>query len=185
MTDLCVSYIWIINFFCYSFSFVAPCLLENGTVAKKSEAPQKSLGTAPGNFFDEYILMDVLGRGSYSVCRLARHRATGQQYAVKVNNRLCGLSFVFILSFCLQIIDKSKCDCKEEVEILLRYGHHPGIVSLKNVHEVAGNIFLVLQLLRGGDLLDYMMAKVCFCFCSSLAFCNKQLCIFNNHLICF
>lgn len=75
---------------------MAPCLLENGTVAKKSEAPQKSLGTTPGNFFEEYILMDVLGRGSYSVCRLARHRATGQQYAVKVSGELRGLFAVFI-----------------------------------------------------------------------------------------
>lgn len=71
--------------FGFRFSFVAPCLLENGTVAKKNETPQKSLGTAPGNFFEEYVLMDVLGRGSYSVCRLARHRTTGQHYAVKVS----------------------------------------------------------------------------------------------------
>lgn len=72
-------------YFSCSFSFVAPCLLENGTtVVKKNETSQKILGTAPGNFFDEYHLMDILGTGSYSVCKLARHRATGQQYAVKV-----------------------------------------------------------------------------------------------------
>lgn len=68
----------------FRFSFVAPCLLENGTVVKKSEPPQKIIGTVSANFFEEYVLMDVLGMGSYSVCRLARHRATGQQYAVKV-----------------------------------------------------------------------------------------------------
>ncbi|KAJ8964727.1 hypothetical protein NQ317_017617 [Molorchus minor] len=39
------------------------------------------------------------------------------------------------------IINKSLCDCGEEVEILLRYGQHPGIW------------------LKGGDLLDYMMKK--------------------------
>lgn len=48
------------------------------------------------------------------------------------------------------------------MEILLRYGNHPGIVSLKHVHEVGGKVYLVLQLLRGGDLLDYMMTKVSF-----------------------
>lgn len=52
------------------------------------------------------------------------------------------------------------CDCREEVEILKRYGQHPGIVSLKGVYEEAGKIYLVLQLLRGGDLLDYMVQKV-------------------------
>lgn len=44
----------------------------------------------------------------------------------------------------------------------MRYGHHPGIVSLKTVYEEAGKIYLVLQLLRGGDLLDYMIKKVLF-----------------------
>lgn len=52
------------------------------------------------------------------------------------------------------------CDCREEIEILMRYGHHPGIVSLKGVYEDGGKIYVVLQLLKGGDLLDYMMAKV-------------------------
>ncbi|KAK9754846.1 Protein kinase C terminal domain [Popillia japonica] len=122
------------------FSFVAPCLLDGTPVLKKNDAPQKSLSTSANNFFEEYELLNILGTGSYSVCRLARHRATGQQYAVK-------------------IINKSSCDCLEEVEILLRYGHHPGIVSLKGVYEEAGKVYLVLQLLRGGDLLDYMIAR--------------------------
>jgi hypothetical protein len=37
------------------------------------------------NFSDDYILMEMLGTGSYSVCKLARHKATGQQFAVKVS----------------------------------------------------------------------------------------------------
>ncbi|XP_044756566.1 ribosomal protein S6 kinase 2 beta isoform X2 [Coccinella septempunctata] len=123
------------------FSFVAPCLMENGTVVKqKFETPSKSVRTTEKNFFDDYTLMDVLGCGSYSICKLARHNATNQQYAVK-------------------IIQKSMCDCREEVEILLRYGHHPGIVSLKTVFEDAGKVYMVLQLLRGGNLLDYMMKR--------------------------
>ncbi|RZC34282.1 ribosomal protein S6 kinase 2 beta, partial [Asbolus verrucosus] len=139
------------------FSFVAPCLLENGTPAKKPEAPLKMMRTTERNFFDDYVLMEMLGAGSYSVCRLARHKATGQQYAVKVA-RLDSPSGRN-LSVPLQIINKSLCDCREEVEILMRYGHHPGIVSLKGVYEEAGKMYVVLQLLRGGDLLDYMMAK--------------------------
>ncbi|KAL3277610.1 hypothetical protein HHI36_012952 [Cryptolaemus montrouzieri] len=123
------------------FSFVAPCLLENGTVTKKNmETPAKSVRTTERNFFDEYTLLNVIGTGSYSVCRLARHNATNQQFAIK-------------------IIQKSMCDCREEVEILLRYGHHPGIVSLKTVYEDVGKVYLVLQLLRGGDLLEYMMKR--------------------------
>ncbi|KAK9881063.1 hypothetical protein WA026_014408 [Henosepilachna vigintioctopunctata] len=123
------------------FSFVAPCLLENGTdIKKKSETPAKSVRTTERNFFDEYTLLNVLGTGSYSVCRLARHNVTNQQFAVK-------------------IIQKTLCDCREEVEILARYGHHPGIVSLKTVFEDSTKVYLVLQLLRGGDLLEYMTKR--------------------------
>lgn len=35
--------------------------------------------------------------------------------------------------FFFKIIDKSKKDCQEEVEILLRYGHHNNIVTLRDV----------------------------------------------------
>lgn len=33
----------------------------------------------------------------------------------------------------LQVIDKSKRDPSEEIEILLRYGQHPNIITLKDV----------------------------------------------------
>ena len=32
----------------------------------------------------------------------------------------------------MKIIDKSKRDCEEEVSILLRYGQHPNIISLRS-----------------------------------------------------
>lgn len=32
-----------------------------------------------------------------------------------------------------QVIDKSKRDPSEEIEILLRYGQHPNIITLKDV----------------------------------------------------
>nr|XP_023014547.1 ribosomal protein S6 kinase 2 beta isoform X1 [Leptinotarsa decemlineata] len=122
------------------FSFIAPCLLDGAIVPKMIDVPVNSMRTCDQNFSEDYVLMDIIGTGSYSVCRLARHKTTGQQYAVK-------------------IINKSLCDCREEVEILLRYGKHPGIVSLKNVYEDESKVYLVLQLLKGGDLLDYMIAK--------------------------
>lgn len=35
--------------------------------------------------------------------------------------------------YILQIIDKSKRDPSEEIEILMRYGQHPNIITLKDV----------------------------------------------------
>jgi hypothetical protein len=42
-------------------------------------------------------------------------------------------SFFKLCTFAFQIIDRSKRDCREEVEILLRWGYHPNIVTLRDV----------------------------------------------------
>lgn len=69
----------------YRFSFVAPCLLENGAVPKKVDTTL-NMRTVERNFFDDYILMETLGTGSYSICKLARHKLSGLQVAVKVTD---------------------------------------------------------------------------------------------------
>lgn len=37
------------------------------------------------------------------------------------------------LSFCYQIIDKARKDPSEEIEVLLRYGQHPNVITLRDV----------------------------------------------------
>lgn len=96
-------------------------------------------GVKPGAFQDEYQMGRELGRGTFSVCRLCEHRATRKQYAVK-------------------IISKAEHDCREEVEILLRYGNHANIVCLYSVHEDYNFVYLVMELLKGGELLDRILA---------------------------
>lgn len=54
------------------------------------EMPLLSLRTNERNIFDDYVLTDMLGLGSYSQVRLAKHKVTGQQYAIKVK-----LQFIF------------------------------------------------------------------------------------------
>nr|XP_029732252.1 ribosomal protein S6 kinase 2 beta isoform X3 [Aedes albopictus] len=135
------------------FSFIAPGLLgddtpnfANGTGSLMNQQPTSRSpfsneipGVKPGAFGDEYTLMQELGRGTFSICRLCENRTTKKHYAVK-------------------IIDKSSHDCREEVEILLRYGNHPNIVSLFGVHEDTSYVYLVMELLKGGELLDRILA---------------------------
>lgn len=59
----------------------------------------------------------------------------------------------------LQVIDRKKRDPTEEIEILLRYGRHPHIVTLRALHEDERHVYLVLELLRGGELLDRMLQR--------------------------
>lgn len=96
-------------------------------------------GSKPVPFNEEYNLMQELGRGTFSVCRLCEHKATRKQFAVK-------------------ILNKSGHDCREEVEILLRYGNHANIVKLIAVHDDTNYVYLVMELLKGGELLDRILA---------------------------
>ncbi|KAK7870291.1 hypothetical protein R5R35_001013 [Gryllus longicercus] len=124
------------------FSFIAPCLLEeqaNSVPERASEVlSNKLMYVKPNSISDEYELKETIAMGSYSVCRLCVHRASRTEYAVKV-------------------IDKSKKDCQEEVEILLRWGHHPNIVTLRDVYEDDRSVYLVMELMRGGELLDRIL----------------------------
>ncbi|KAM9665306.1 ribosomal protein S6 kinase alpha-2 [Trichechus inunguis] len=95
------------------------------------------------HFTDGYEIKEDIGVGSYSVCKRCVHKATDAEYAVK-------------------IIDKSKRDPSEEIEILLRYGQHPNIITLKDVYDDGKYVYLVMELMRGGELLDRILRQRCF-----------------------
>jgi hypothetical protein len=60
---------------------------------------------------------------------MLNHRRMGQR---AVQFLMLG-QFLKLCTFPFQIIDKSKRDCQEEIEILLRWGYHPNIVTLRDV----------------------------------------------------
>ncbi|MEE6468735.1 hypothetical protein FKM82_008359, partial [Ascaphus truei] len=94
-------------------------------------------------FTDGYDLKEDIGVGSYSICKRCIHKGTNMEYAVK-------------------IIDKSKRDPTEEIEILLRYGQHPNIITLKDVYDDGKYVYLVTELMKGGELLDKILRQKFF-----------------------
>ncbi|XP_034291748.2 ribosomal protein S6 kinase alpha-3 [Pantherophis guttatus] len=94
-------------------------------------------------FTDGYEVKQDIGVGSYSICKRCIHKTTNMEYAVK-------------------IIDKSKRDPTEEIEILLRYGQHPNIITLKDVYDDGKYVFLVTELMKGGELLDKILRQKFF-----------------------
>ncbi|XP_011496245.1 PREDICTED: ribosomal protein S6 kinase 2 beta [Ceratosolen solmsi marchali] len=127
------------------FSFVAPCLLDNHDNFFEHKQCENVASNFPAYvnptcITDEYDFKQEIGKGSYSTVYLAIHKATKTEYAIKV-------------------IDRKKRDPTEEIEILLRYGRHPHIVTLKALHEDERHVYLVLELLRGGELLDRMLQR--------------------------
>ncbi|XP_022623442.1 ribosomal protein S6 kinase alpha-3 isoform X1 [Seriola dumerili] len=122
------------------FSFVA--ITEEETQPLPNAIVQQ-LHRSTSQFSDAYEIKEDIGVGSYSICKRCIHKGTGMEYAVK-------------------IINKAKRDPTEEVEILLRYGQHPNIITLKDVYDDGRSVFLVTELMKGGELLDKILRQKFF-----------------------
>uniref|UniRef100_A0A8C7WMA5 Serine/threonine-protein kinase DCLK2 n=1 Tax=Oryzias sinensis TaxID=183150 RepID=A0A8C7WMA5_9TELE len=88
---------------------------------------------------EKYKVGKVIGDGNFAVVKECVERATGQEFALK-------------------IIDKARCSGKEhlienEVAVLRRV-RHPSIIQLMEVDETPTQLFLVMELVKGGDLFD-------------------------------
>uniref|UniRef100_A0A803TZS4 non-specific serine/threonine protein kinase n=1 Tax=Anolis carolinensis TaxID=28377 RepID=A0A803TZS4_ANOCA len=132
------------------FSFVATTAIEDHKISPLNNILPIPLHHVKvqlhGNsalFTDAYELKEDIGVGSYSVCKRCIHIVSNMEFAVK-------------------IIDKSKRDPSEEIEILMRYGQHPNIITLKDVYDDGKYIYLVTELMKGGELLDRILRQKCF-----------------------
>uniref|UniRef100_A0A3Q3G717 Serine/threonine-protein kinase DCLK2 n=1 Tax=Labrus bergylta TaxID=56723 RepID=A0A3Q3G717_9LABR len=145
-------------FSCYfpSLSFIS----VNGTPASQLSTPHSGKSpspspTSPGSLSqpevvdevpavpsyisDRYKVGRMLGDGNFAVVRECVEHTTGREYALK-------------------IINKGKCRGKEhmiqnEVAILRRV-KHPNIVLLIEEMDTYNELYLVMELVKGGDLFD-------------------------------
>ncbi|KAI7792565.1 putative ribosomal protein S6 kinase alpha-3-like [Triplophysa rosa] len=124
------------------FSFVAISSEEESQPLQSNSMTSivQQLHRNVNQFNDAYEVREDIGVGSYSVCKRCIQKSTGMEYAVK-------------------IINKAKRDPTEEVEILLRYGQHPNIITLKDVYDDGRSVYLVTELLMGGELLDKILRQ--------------------------
>uniref|UniRef100_U5EQ26 non-specific serine/threonine protein kinase n=1 Tax=Corethrella appendiculata TaxID=1370023 RepID=U5EQ26_9DIPT len=88
---------------------------------------------------NKYTLGPIIGDGNFAVVLKLKDRVTGVDYALK-------------------IIDKSKCSRKEhylaaEIRVMKKI-KHPYIIELIQDIETINNMYLVLELVSGGDLFD-------------------------------
>ncbi|XP_029496073.1 ribosomal protein S6 kinase alpha-2-like isoform X2 [Oncorhynchus nerka] len=130
------------------FSFVATNLDQEQSVAEIRQTSTvntivQQLHGSNIHFTDGYEMKEDVGLGAYSVCKRCIHKITSVEYAVK-------------------IIDRAKKDPSEEIEILLRYGQHPNIITMKDVYDDGKYVYLVMELMRGGELLDRILHQKSF-----------------------
>uniref|UniRef100_A0A3B5Q1T6 non-specific serine/threonine protein kinase n=1 Tax=Xiphophorus maculatus TaxID=8083 RepID=A0A3B5Q1T6_XIPMA len=113
------------------FSFVATNQTQEATVAPVHIRSNVA-------FKDTYELKEEVEQSGPFVRKKCLHRITAVEYSVK-------------------IIDRAKKDPSEEIEILLRYGQHPNIITLRDVFDDGQCVFLVLDVMRGNELLDKVL----------------------------
>uniref|UniRef100_A0A8C5GIU1 Serine/threonine-protein kinase DCLK2 n=1 Tax=Gouania willdenowi TaxID=441366 RepID=A0A8C5GIU1_GOUWI len=94
---------------------------------------------------DKYKVGKVIGDGNFAVVKECVERSSGQEFALKV-------------------IDKARCSGKEhlienEVAVLRRV-RHPSIIQLIEVDETPSQLFLVMELVKGGDLFDAITSSM-------------------------
>lgn len=105
--------------------------------------------SASGKLFDEvYQRGDVLGEGGYAVVRRCRHNDSGRFYAVKeVYN---------------EDYESTAENIKEEIESLKKLRDGPYIVRLFDVFQSPDRTQLILEEMKGGDLLERLGEREVF-----------------------
>ncbi|XP_029931811.1 serine/threonine-protein kinase DCLK2-like [Myripristis murdjan] len=125
---------------------ISPHRASSSDVNGEAEQPDDATTEVNGNrcvsssiINEKYKVGKVIGDGNFAVVKECVERSTGQEFALK-------------------IIDKARCCGKEhlienEVAVLRRV-RHPSIIQLIEVDDTPTQLFLVMELVKGGDLFD-------------------------------
>ncbi|XP_022613118.1 death-associated protein kinase 2-like [Seriola dumerili] len=103
----------------------------------------------PENVEDFYEIGDVLGSGHFGQVRRVCERASGTCWAAK---------FLKIRKSACSRLGLERSGVEQEVEILQAI-QHPNIVTLKDVFESRAEVVLILELVSGGELFDFIAEK--------------------------
>ncbi|XP_075007374.1 ribosomal protein S6 kinase alpha-5 isoform X4 [Calonectris borealis] len=139
------------------YSFVAPSILFKRNAATVDPLQFYMGDERPGTtsiarsammkdspFYHHYELdlkEKPLGEGSFSICRKCLHKKTSQEYAVKI------------------ISKRMEANTQREITALKLCEAHPNVVKLHEVYHDQLHTFLVMELLKGGELLERIQKK--------------------------
>lgn len=103
----------------------------------------------PENVEDFYEIGEVLGSGHFGQVRQVRELASGTLWAGK---------FQKIRKTSGSLLGMERSSVEREVEILQAVQHH-NVVALKDVFECRSEVVLILEIVRGGELFDFIAEK--------------------------
>lgn len=125
-------------------AWVMPLFGPKKESSKKCPKKEKEEGKMP-SVEDKYVLKDLLGTGAFSQVRLAEVKDDPSTVVA------------------IKIIDKKALKGKEdslenEIKVLRRL-RHPNIVQLMDTYEDPEHVYLVIELVTGGELFDRIVEK--------------------------
>ncbi|CAI7650123.1 unnamed protein product [Penicillium glandicola] len=107
----------------------------------------------------------TLGKGATGRVRLAKHAVTGHTAAIKIVSKK---SAAMVQSESIAAMDRNMgnfptnsatrqmpCGIEREV-VIMKLIEHPNVISLYDVWENRGELYLVLEHVQGGELFDYV-----------------------------
>jgi len=99
-------------------------------------------------FFHKYDLKDVIGVGSTGTCHRCTRKSDSKDFACKIiDKRQIEVKFTGLLDqFYVEI--RVLTDLK-----------HPNVIQMVDVYETADRIFIVMEVMNGGELFDYVVEK--------------------------
>jgi len=107
-----------------------------------------SSGPKSSSFHFNYELKEEIGVGSTSKCYNCIKKADGSEYACKViDKRQVELKFSGLLE---QFFTEIK---------VLKTLQHPNIIRFEDTYETNDRIYIIMELMKGGELFDYVVEK--------------------------
>ncbi|KAL3315131.1 Ribosomal protein S6 kinase alpha-1 [Cichlidogyrus casuarinus] len=97
-------------------------------------------GVRTRSFLADFELLNEIGKGAFSTVKKCRRKLDDQMFAVK-------------------ILNSNQRDPREEIEILFRFSAHHNTVSVEAVYENGSFVYIVMEYLAGGELLDYICKR--------------------------
>ncbi|KAF4084002.1 hypothetical protein AMELA_G00123790 [Ameiurus melas] len=139
------------------YSFIAPSILFKRNVVMDDPvqlcgeverpvpaAVARSAMMKDSPFYANYemdLKETALGEGSFSICRQCTHKKSGLKFAVKIVSK------------------RMEAQTQKEIAALKLCEGHPNIVKLHEIYHDQLHTYLVLELLRGGELLERIRRK--------------------------